>query len=42
MRVKNLLSDLKTRILIIDEIHHVLAGSPEKTKNIFECYQTSL
>lgn len=32
MRVKNLLTDLKTKILIIDEIHHVLAGSPAKQR----------
>jgi len=31
-RVINLLKDLKVRILIIDEIHHVLAGSPSKQR----------
>lgn len=32
MRVKNLLTDLKTKILIIDEIHHVLTASPTKQR----------
>lgn len=32
IRVKNLLKDLDTKILIIDEIHHVLAGSPSKQR----------
>src|SRR5690606_15113449 len=30
MRVKNLLKDVETKIVIIYEIHHVLAGSPSK------------
>jgi Cdc6-like AAA superfamily ATPase len=33
MRVKNLLFDLETKILIIDEIHHVLAGSASKQRS---------
>lgn len=32
LRVKNLLANLGVRILIIDEIHHVLAGSPSKQR----------
>ena len=32
MRVKNLLLDLETKLLMIDEIHHVLAGSPSKQR----------
>lgn len=32
LRVKSLLKDLETKILIIDEIHHVLAGSPTKQR----------
>lgn len=32
IRVKNILKDLKTRVLIIDEIHHVLAGSPSRQR----------
>lgn len=32
MRVKNLLFELQTKILIIDEIQHVLAGSPSKQR----------
>lgn len=32
IRVKNLLIDLKTKVLIIDEIHHVLAGSPMRQR----------
>lgn len=31
-RVINLLKDLEVKILIIDEIHHVLAGSPSKQR----------
>ncbi|MCG7501079.1 TniB family NTP-binding protein [Tenacibaculum sp. Mcav3-52] len=32
MRVKNLLKKLDVKILIIDEIHHVLAGAPTKQR----------
>lgn len=32
MRVKNILIQLKTKVLIIDEIHHVLAGAPSKQR----------
>lgn len=32
IRVKNLLVDLQTKVLIINEIHHVLAGSPAKQR----------
>lgn len=32
LRVKKLLLNLKTKVLIIDEIHHVLAGSPSKQR----------
>lgn len=32
LRVKNLLVDLQVKVLIIDEIHHVLAGSPLKQR----------
>jgi hypothetical protein len=32
IRVKNLLLELETKMLIIDEIHHVLAGSPSKQR----------
>ncbi len=31
-RVKNLLLEMDTRMLIIDEIHHVLAGSPTRQR----------
>lgn len=31
-RVKNLLVDLNVKVLMIDEIHHVLAGSPVKQR----------
>lgn len=32
MRVKTLLLELNVKILVIDEIHHVLAGSPSKQR----------
>ena len=40
-RVKTLLIDLDVKILMIDEIHHVLAGSPAKQRLFLNSYEKS-